>query len=114
MRSTILALLMTFGVGASPVMAHTDKPGQHSHDPINKLEAEDAAKRIVTDMVRQKAVDPSWTTAQVVQAERNTRDRRQEWVITLSNPQAADPTKQTLYVFLSNTGGYIAANHTGR
>ena len=80
MRATIVALLVALGVGAAPVLAHTDKPGHHSHGPINKLEAEDAARGIVGDMVRQRAVEPSWIDAPIVGAERRTRDRRQEWV----------------------------------
>ena len=114
MRTTVVAFLIACGIGATASLAHTDRPGHHSHGPINQLEAEDAARGVVGDMVRKHAVDASWVDARIVKAERKTRDKRQEWVVTLQNDVAADPAKRTLYVFLSNTGNYIAANYTGR
>ena len=114
MRSTLLAILIACGAPMSAAVAHTDRPGHHSHGPINQLEAEDAARGVIGQMVRSNAVEPSWVDARIVGAERKTREKRQEWIVTLRNDQASDPAKRTLYIFLSNTGGYIAANHTGR
>ena len=39
---------------------------------------------------------------------------RFEWVVSYKNHAVEDKSKQTLYVFLSVTGEYLAANFTGK
>ena len=34
--------------------------------------------------------------------------------ITFNNPAASEPAKRTLYLFFSQPGNFIAANHTGK
>jgi Family of unknown function (DUF6488) len=37
-----------------------------------------------------------------------------EWKVRYSNPAAADKAKQTLFIFFSHSGNFIAANFTGQ
>ena len=37
-----------------------------------------------------------------------------EWKLTFKNPAEKDATKQTLYMFYTLTGNFIAANFTGK
>jgi len=37
-----------------------------------------------------------------------------EWALTFANEKVSEADKNTLYVFLSETGEYLASNFTGR
>jgi hypothetical protein len=41
-------------------------------------------------------------------------EKGKEWKIVIKNPAASDKTKATLYLFFSENGNFIAANHTGK
>jgi len=50
----------------------------------------------------------------VIKVEQVDGQKGKEWKVSFGNPTAADPSKSTLYVFLSLPGNYIASNFTGR
>jgi hypothetical protein len=108
-----LALICALAFVPPTAWAHGSNSG-HSHKPLSRSQAVDAAKRIVKKMTNDRAVDASWTGATVAGAEKKVRDERAEWVVTLTNSKIADAEKRTLYVFMTETGDYIAANHSGR
>jgi hypothetical protein len=37
-----------------------------------------------------------------------------EWKVSFKDPAAKDKSKETLYIFFTVTGNFIAANHTGQ
>lgn len=41
-------------------------------------------------------------------------EKRKEWKVVIKNPAVSDKTKATLYLFFSENGNFIAANHTGK
>ena len=41
-------------------------------------------------------------------------EKGKEWKIVIKNPAASDKSKATLYLFFSENGNFIAANHTGK
>jgi len=91
---------------------HESSP--HSHDPITQNQADTKARQIVQQLVQKGKIPKSWTTVQQsVKTEKKSFKHGPEWVITLKNDDIADAKKQTLYIFLSLAGDYIAANHTG-
>ena len=112
---TLFALAFALTLALSPTLAVAHGPGaRHSHKPLSQSEAVDAAKKVVKTMVSEKAVDPSWTKASVSGAEKRAREDKTEWVVILDNTAVSDESKRRLYVFLSETGEYLAANHSGR
>ena len=48
------------------------------------------------------------------QTERVDGAKGPQWKLTFRNPIAVDPAKQRLYIFFSQPGQFIAANHTGQ
>jgi hypothetical protein len=117
-QSILLSLILAFSptallAGANHDHGHDDKHG-HSHDPVNQSQAEKVAKESVAMLVKKEKIDSSWKSVSVASAEKKKFGGKMEWVVTFKNDKISDASKQTLYVFLSLTGNYIAANYTGK
>ena len=110
---SLTALLLGLVMAAPLAHAHGSKPG-HSQKAVTEAQAVEAAKKAVATMVKEKAVEESWTAAEVASAAKKASADGSEWVVAFKNSKAADAAKGTLYVFLSLTGDYVAANYTGR
>jgi len=116
----IKTLILTLALMLSPLAAIAggghDHGNGHSHGPslITQSQAESIAAGRVMTLVTQKKIDESWKSATVVKSQNKMNGNRAEWLVTFNNTQASDPAKDTLYIFLSTTGDYIAANFTGK
>lgn len=86
----------------------------HSHEPVTQQQAEQIASRVVSSLINKSVIDKSWDGITVEKSEQKTFDGRQEWVVSYKNEKASDPQKRTLYIFLTLTGEYLAANYTGQ
>lgn len=92
---------------------HDDGHG-HSHDPVSQMKAEEIAIKSVAGLVGKGKIDKSWKSIGVAKSEKKKFGKKMEWVVSFKNDKVSDKSKQTLYVFLSLTGNYIAANYTGK
>lgn len=120
MRLNILLLGFIFSAFTFLVMAGN----QHSHDgdhghshsqmAVDEVTATTKATTIVASLVEKDKLDKSWGTVVAGSVEKQTFEGDTEWVVSFVNTEITDLTKQTLYVFLTMNGEYIAANHTGK
>lgn len=104
----VTAVLWSFGAAAHE---------GHDHEVvlITTSEAETRAKEEIARLADSGKIDSSWKTAAKVETSGlKGEGKKQEWALTFSNPNVTDATKKTLYVFLTPTGKYVAANFTGR
>lgn len=117
---SVLMMSMAF---AAPVMAgegHShDKDGGHSnhghaHGPITAEQAGVKAKRIIGNLIKKGVIENSWASAQPLTTEKKTFKNQEEWVVAFKNDQVKDAAKQSLYIFFSLDGHYLAANYTGK
>ncbi len=83
-----------------------------------EITREDAMKRAgieVDRLVEETKLEKSWLLDRVTGgAERRVADEEVEWVVTFDNPKATDTVKRRLYVFLTASGDYLAANFSGK
>ena len=86
----------------------------HSHAPVNQATANSKATKILKSFVKQKTIDKSWGSASVSSFEKKSFNGKQEWVVSFMNGKIADAKKRKLYIFLTLSGDYIAANYTGK
>lgn len=115
MRLYILMVSLMFCFSPTAVFAGAGHDhGSHSHDPVSKSQVEEAAMKRVEDLVSKRKIEDSWKGIKAASAEKKKFGDKEEWVVTFKNDKVSDPGKQTLYVFLSLTGDYIAANFTGQ
>jgi hypothetical protein len=117
MRNISTALLVSSLLFASPVMAgagHDHGSGGHSHGPVSSEIVIQKATGKVKNMVELGKLDKSWADSKALNATQKTFSREPEWVVTFKNDKVSDAAKQTLYLFYTMDGQYIAANFTGQ
>ena len=105
-----LSLFFVTGVFAGPGHSHGDG---HSHSPVSEQGVKEKAAQKVKQLIDAKKIPQSWNTIKANKAEKKTYSKGPEWVVTFNNTAVSDATKQTLYLFYSLDGHYIAANYTG-
>jgi hypothetical protein len=86
----------------------------HSHDPVTQSKAEAIAAKSVSRLVEKGKIDTSWKAVTVAKSEKKKFGGETEWVVSFKNDKVSDPSKQTLYIFLTLGGEYLAANYTGK
>ena len=66
-------------------------------------------------LVEGNKLEKSWqAVSKVEKMEQVDGKRSKEWKLSFKNPAATDKTKDTLFLFYSLPGNFIAANHTGQ
>lgn len=110
-KHLILFLITGFTLfGATAAIAHGGK--EHSHELIQSGQARERAVAAVGKLVESGKVTAEWKTL-LPTIQKKTFETATEWVATFENSTASDPDKRKLFVFLSLTGEFLAANHTG-
>ena len=59
-------------------------------------------------------IDKSWQAIKAGSFEQVDGQRGKEWKVTFKDPAAADKAKETLFMFFTQQGNFIAANFTGK
>ncbi len=111
---TITAMLYLFSLGAIAGPGHDHDHAAHPHPDVTQAQAEAAAIKNLTRLADKGKIDKSWVTIKPTTIEKKELNGKSEWVAVFNNNTVTDPTKQTLYIFLSSGGEYIAANHSGK
>lgn len=88
--------------------------GGHDHEPMDQAKAISKAKVVVSQMVKKGKLEESWKTVKSVKASKKAFKEGDEWLISFENKTVKDSSKSTLYVFLTLSGEYLAANFTGK
>ena len=110
-KTTLLMLMLMFG--ATSIYAGTGHDHGHSHDPISASDAQTKASQKVKQMVDAGKIDPTWVEAKSDKVYQKDYGHGPEWVVTFKNDKVSDKSKQTLYIFYSQDGHYLAANYDG-
>ena len=108
--SFTLALFSTLTIAGG---SHDHGHG-HSHEPVNQATANSKATKIIANFIKQKVLNKSWAGTTVSSSEKKIFNGEQEWVVSFINKKVEDAKKRKLYVFLTLSGDYIAANYTGK
>jgi Family of unknown function (DUF6488) len=115
MKQFTLALFFSMLFFVTPALAGSG----HSHGPAKvqaPVSGEVAANRAleaVKELASAGKIDASWAEIKESKVEQKTFNNGPEWVVMYKNQEINDAAKQTLYVFLTLSGKYIAANFTG-
>lgn len=119
MRHITCIAILTGMLASTPAFAgagheHGDEDAAHSHGPITGEAATTKATEKVKQLIEAGKLEKSWSTAKATGVTQKTFSKGPEWVVTFVNDQISDKTKQTLYVFYSQDGHYLAANFSGK
>lgn len=110
-KALFLAIALTFSA-ASSAFAHPEHDMVEEENP--RLLALHSASYVVGRMIERNAIPASWANIEPTSALLRQRNGADEWVVTFQNNAIADPAQRTLYVMLTYSGVYIAANYTGQ
>ena len=116
MQFKTLLLTFTLSLFSVAVIAgggHDHGQG-HSHSVVDQTTVNSNATKIITSLIKNNKLDKSWAGIAVNSSEKKIFNGRQEWVVSFVNNKVTDAKKRKLYVFLTLTGDYIAANYTGK
>lgn len=86
----------------------------HGNKPATEAVVSQCADQRKASLVKTGKLDASWQATRLDKLELVDGQKGKEWKASFKNPAATDPAKQTLYIFFSQSGNYIAANHTGQ
>jgi len=115
MRKLLNPILFCIALFSTPILAGSghDHDHGHSHGSVSSDVTSDKAVEKINSLVQAEKIDSSWSGLKPVSVEQKTYSKGPEWVVTFKNSKVSDTSKQTLYLFYSLDGHYIAANYTG-
>ena len=115
MRKIIIAVtLCTLSLMTAPAFSGADHEHSHAQGPISEETVKQKAAKQVTDLVSKGKIDKSWSEIKPAKAYQKTFKKDPEWVVEFANNAVPDKAKQTLYLFYTLDGHYMAANFTGK
>jgi len=117
MKSTLIVSAFVATLFASTSAFAGDDASCHFHGSKPAAEATviQCATQYKDKLVEGHKLEKSWqAVSKVDKLEQIEGNRNKEWKLSFKNPGAADKTKDTLYLFYSLPGNFIAANHTGK
>lgn len=87
----------------------------HGNKPAAEATVVQCATQYKNQLIQRGKLDASWQAiAKVEKMEQVDGKRSKEWKLIFKNPAVTDKTKDTLFLFYSLSGNFIAANHTGQ
>lgn len=110
-----IAAFTFFGLtGTSAFAAGAGNCHFHGHAPIKETVIVGCANERKDALADSGKIDAAWKVVKLDKAEKVEGQSMKEWKLTFKNPAEKDATKQTLYMFYTLTGNFIAANFTGK
>jgi hypothetical protein len=115
MKNHVVFVSLACALAATPAAWASEDSSCHFHGKKPAAEAVviGCAQQQKNALVKAGKLDPSWQAVKLDKAELVDGKKGKEWKVMYKNPAVSDAAKQTLYIFFSVPGNYIAANHTG-
>lgn len=115
LTTLLFGIMLSFFSSFAIASGGHDHGHGHSHgaNPVNQATAKTKATKEIADLVKRNKLDKSWEMVSASSVEKRTFKGSPEWIIIFMNEKISDKTKQKLYVFLTLSGEFVAANYTG-
>ena len=100
---------------AAPAMAAEGSSCHfHGNKPTTDTVVVGCANQRKDALVGSGKLDKGWQAIKSEKAELIDGKKGKEWLVTFKNPDARDKAQETLYMFFTLAGNFIAANFTGK
>ena len=112
MKKLVTTFLLLSFMSITPAIAGTG----HSHAKEKAITTEEVtslASENIKRLIDTGKIDPSWKGVKADSIEQKTFGHDPEWVVKYKNDKISEASKQTLYMFFSIGGRYLATNYTG-
>jgi hypothetical protein len=114
-KLTAIALCLSTALWASSAMAD---PGNschfHGKKPATESTVSGCALQRKDNLIQSGKLDAAWNSVKPTSIEAVEGKKGKEWKVTFKDATAKDKTKETLYMFFTLPGNFIAANFTGQ
>ncbi len=110
------AVLAVSAVSATPALAGGGgKCHFHGSKPAEEATVIGCAEMHKSRLVKKGTIDASWETIKHESIQQvDAKDGKKEWKVMFKDPAAKDKAKETLYMFFSLSGNFVASNFSGK
>lgn len=113
MKSLILFLIFTLSTSVFAGTGHSHGHGNsHKVVALSQKETGVIARTHVARLVKSEKIDVTWKSAVLDKSEKKNFNGHTEWVVTFNNEKGIKGKK--LYIFLKESGAFVAANFSGK
>jgi hypothetical protein len=115
MNQSLIAIALLATVLAAPAARADAGSSCHFHGSKPAAEATvlGCATQRKDTLVKAGKLDASWSAIKHDKVELVDGKNGKEWKVSFKDPAAKDKTKETLYMFFTPVGNFVAANFTG-
>ena len=106
-----LLAVTSFTSIAGPGGGHSHGHG-HSHSSIAKNKTESIGRVQIDRLIKSGKINKSWKESQFDKTIKKKFSGKPEWVVTFKNEKGVKG--KTLYIFLKESGAFVAANFSGK
>lgn len=116
MKHIIPAIALITAAGVAPSAHAGDGADCHFHGakPATEATVVGCANKRKEALVGGGKIDKSWQAIKLDKAEMVEGKKSKEWKVTFKDAAAKDKAKETLYLFFTLPGNFVAANFTGQ
>lgn len=111
---SVAALVATLSFAAHALAGEGGSCHFHGNASAKETVVVGCATKQKDALVKKGKLDPTWQAVPLDKAEQVEGKSNKEWKLTFKNAAATDKTKDTLYMFYTLPGNFIAANFTGK
>ena len=111
---TIATLVATLNFAPAAFAGEDSSCHFHGSKPAAESSVVGCANQRRDALVKSGKLSPAWTTIKHDQLALVDGQKGKEWKISFKDVAAQDKTKETLYMFFTQAGNFIAANHSGK
>ncbi len=86
----------------------------HGSKPAAEATVSNCADQRKAQLVKGGKLDAAWQAVKIDKIESVDGKKGKEWKVTFKDAAAKDKSKETLYMFFTMPGNFIAANFTGQ
>ncbi len=115
-RSLSLAIALASGVMAtSPLLASGDGECHfHGNKPATEATVLTCAEMHKSRLIKKGTIEATWATIKHDSIQQvDVKGGKKEWKVAFKDATAKDKAKETLYMFFSIPGNFLASNFTG-
>ena len=112
--TTVAMVAVSFSVINIAVADEAGSCHFHGNKPASPETVISCAQQRKEILIKKGKIDQSWETVEQDKVEQVDGKKGKEWLVTFKDPNVEDKAKETLYMFFTQTGNFIAANFTGK
>ena len=115
MKKFLMVTIITAASLSATVALADERSGCHFHGntPAASETVASCALQRKGILIKNGKINKSWQSVTQDKIEQVEGKKGKEWRVTFRDPNAKDKTKETLYIYFTVTGNFIAANFTG-